>query len=399
LAGQTQGQIAGLDTQLNQESNSGTSLAGVTGSSLGTTPAPFTDTQLNAYNQWLADGHTPDDAGTLSDTSLFSGFDNLPTSSTLTFNGDGQSVMDPNATDPAASPPVTLSAITAAPDPILQHMLQGQGGLVGNGYGGSLADQNSASVGSGIDGPSMAAVGALGWTNANITGGDKDWSIGAVKSAANFLPNLANGAVDLVKNLAVWELHHDKVIQSLMPEAANNAADALSQTQSLKIPTLSYSNGVQGIAGALTTTGLAAGTIVAPGIGEEEIAIGGFARLSGRAVDGVSNSADGLLANPQNIANAPRLSQQLTLQSAESSFNADGTLTQDAIDNSSLIMSPNNLSNPAIPSGYGKYSTQTFQSPYGNFQTHFYMNADTGDVYYGLDYKSVFNSMSGVSRR
>jgi hypothetical protein len=105
------------------------------------------------------------------------------------------------------------------------------------------------------------------------------------------------------------------------------------------------------------------------------------------------------LANPQNIANGPRLSQQLTLESAGSSFNADGTLTQDAINNSQLIYGPEDLSNPAIPDGYGKYTTQTFQSPYGNFQTHFYMNAETGDVYYGLDYKSVFNNMSGVPRQ
>ena len=102
------------------------------------------------------------------------------------------------------------------------------------------------------------------------------------------------------------------------------------------------------------------------------------------------------LSNPQNIANGPRLSQQLTMQSAESSFNVDGTLTQEAIDNSRMTHAPGSLSNPAIPDGYGKYTTETFQSPYGNFQTHFYMNPDTGDVYYGLDYKSVFNNMSGV---
>jgi hypothetical protein len=109
-----------------------------------------------------------------------------------------------------------------------------------------------------------------------------------------------------------------------------------------------------------------------------------------------NTTADSFLTNPQNIANAPRLSQQLTSESATSSFNTDGTLTQQAINDSRLIIGPEDLSNPAIPAGYGKYSTQTFQSTYGNFQTHFYMNAGTGDVYYGLDYKSVFNIMSGV---
>jgi hypothetical protein len=38
-----------------------------------------------------------------------------------------------------------------------------------------------------------------------------------------------------------------------------------------------------------------------------------------------------------------------------------------------------------------KYSTQTFQSPAGPFQVHFYRNAVTGAVNYEYDYKVVFN--------
>lgn len=126
-------------------------------------------------------------------------------------------------------------------------------------------------------------------------------------------------------------------------------------------------------------------------------ALGGA--LSACRVPAALGGADGFLGNPQSIANASRLYRQLTLQSAKSSFGVDGGLTQEAIDNSRLIIPPEELSNPAIPDGYGKYSTRTFQSPYGDFQTHFYMNAETGDVYYGLDYKSVFNSMSGTPSR
>ena len=98
-----------------------------------------------------------------------------------------------------------------------------------------------------------------------------------------------------------------------------------------------------------------------------------------------------------NIANGPRLANQLTLESANSSFTVAGTLTQNAINNATAIknLGPGQLSNPAIPSGFGKYTTETFQSPAGNFQTHFYMNPTTNEVFYGLDYKTIFNSMSG----
>ncbi len=56
------------------------------------------------------------------------------------------------------------------------------------------------------------------------------------------------------------------------------------------------------------------------------------------------------------------------------------------------------MGNPAIPEGFGKYTTSTYQSPAGNFQVHFYMNPTTGQVYYGLDYKAIFNNVSGVPK-
>ena len=101
-----------------------------------------------------------------------------------------------------------------------------------------------------------------------------------------------------------------------------------------------------------------------------------------------------------NVANAPRLGNQLINESARSPFTAAGTLTRDALASAQPVrnLGPGQLNNPAIPSGFGKYTTETFQSPAGNFQTHFYMNPATKDVFYGLDYKTIFNSMSGVGR-
>ena len=101
-----------------------------------------------------------------------------------------------------------------------------------------------------------------------------------------------------------------------------------------------------------------------------------------------------------NIANASKLAEQLTAQSARSPFTAAGTLTQDAINNSQVIrgLEAGRLSNPAIPSGFGKYTTDTFRSPAGDFQMHFYQNPTTGEAFYWLDYKAIFNSMSGVPR-
>lgn len=89
------------------------------------------------------------------------------------------------------------------------------------------------------------------------------------------------------------------------------------------------------------------------------------------------------------------------MQSAKSPFTAAGTLTQDAINNAKVIrgLEPGRLNNPAIPPGFGKYTTDTFKSPAGDFQMHFYMNPTTNEVFYGLDYKAIFNSMSGVPKK
>ncbi|MBE0367049.1 hypothetical protein PAUR_a0346 [Pseudoalteromonas aurantia 208] len=101
------------------------------------------------------------------------------------------------------------------------------------------------------------------------------------------------------------------------------------------------------------------------------------------------------LREADNIANGPKLWKQLTNDSARSSFNSSGSLTEGAIKNSSKIIDSSQINNTAIPKGFSKYTTETFQSPSGNFQTHFYKNDKTGEVFYGRDYKVIFNSKSG----
>ncbi len=70
-------------------------------------------------------------------------------------------------------------------------------------------------------------------------------------------------------------------------------------------------------------------------------------------------------------------------------FNHDGTLTNEAIKNSRIIIKAKDLGNPRIPSGYGKYTTKHYDTPSGKADTHFYMNEE-GKIHYDLDYKSNF---------
>ncbi|KKB60838.1 hypothetical protein WM40_26870, partial [Robbsia andropogonis] len=124
------------------------------------------------------------------------------------------------------------------------------------------------------------------------------------------------------------------------------------------------------------------------------------AKVGGAASGGsvATNSGAAGAGSAQNIATASQLAQQLQLESANSPFTVSGTLTHEAIDSSTQIFPPGSMGNPAIPEGFGKYTTSTYQSPAGNFQVHYYMNPTTGQVYYGLDYKAIFNNMSGVPK-
>ncbi|WP_381554275.1 putative T7SS-secreted protein [Streptomyces eurythermus] len=99
-------------------------------------------------------------------------------------------------------------------------------------------------------------------------------------------------------------------------------------------------------------------------------------------------------------ADGEKLADKLRQESANSLFTEKGLLTPEAIAESRLAMPARKLNNPILPelmtadgsnlSDWGKYSTVTHSSPYGDFQVHFYYNPKTGRIL-NWDYKVVMN--------
>lgn len=133
-----------------------------------------------------------------------------------------------------------------------------------------------------------------------------------------------------------------------------------------------------GSSGSTEIGGIKVFTVGAPGFG-------------GAANGKLSNTSKGAV----NVANSSKLTNQLKLESANALFNKNGSLTQEAIKNSTKIIDSSQIKNSNIPKGFSKYSTKSAHSPSGNFQAHFYRNDKTGEVFYGQDFKSIFNSKSG----
>jgi hypothetical protein len=83
-------------------------------------------------------------------------------------------------------------------------------------------------------------------------------------------------------------------------------------------------------------------------------------------------------------------------------FTPGGDLTSEAIGESRLIIRRSDLGNQQLRShltsdgsdiaDWGKYTTRTHQSPYGNFQVNHYYNSATGNVAYDYDYKVVMSA-------
>ncbi len=125
-------------------------------------------------------------------------------------------------------------------------------------------------------------------------------------------------------------------------------------------------------------------------------------KLAATPIAGASRLARGAARlkrlTSDNAATKAPLKRQLTLEEANSAFRSDGKLKGRTIAGSKQIIAPEKIANKAVPTEYGKSTTQTFQSPYGDFQVHFYRNPATGDVYYDLDYKTVFNDRSRRKR-
>jgi RHS repeat-associated protein len=108
----------------------------------------------------------------------------------------------------------------------------------------------------------------------------------------------------------------------------------------------------------------------------------------------VAGAAQSALAGP---ALARQLQYEIAHEAASSAFTAEGFLTEETLAGSSEIIAPGEIGNANVPAGFSKYTTKSFPSPSGKFQVHFYMNKATRELFYGLDYKSVFNKQ-GVGR-
>ncbi len=114
---------------------------------------------------------------------------------------------------------------------------------------------------------------------------------------------------------------------------------------------------------------------------------GGTTIATGKVVEKVSRGGSDAA---KNAVNAVRLNSQLTYLEASSVFTESGTLHPDVIRNSESIILGNKLGNPRVIqaltadgssiNSWAKMSTQTFRSPIGNFQVHFYQNLDNGIV-------------------
>lgn len=102
-----------------------------------------------------------------------------------------------------------------------------------------------------------------------------------------------------------------------------------------------------------------------------------------------------------NHVNGLRLQRSLSVKEAESIFTEPGYLKPEIISKSDVIIPGQDFSNPKLIqeltrsggdiSDWGKYATKSIPSPSGSFQMHFYRNSMTGEVYYGRDYKAVFD--------
>ena len=103
-----------------------------------------------------------------------------------------------------------------------------------------------------------------------------------------------------------------------------------------------------------------------------------------------------------NIKEVEGLKKQLSFKEAEAIFNKNGTLKAEVIEKSKQIIKGEQLNNKKLLSelekqggnlkDWGKYETQSFKSPAGEFKMHFYHNPKLNKTYYDMDYKAVYNN-------
>lgn len=100
-----------------------------------------------------------------------------------------------------------------------------------------------------------------------------------------------------------------------------------------------------------------------------------------------------------NPINGLRLQRQLALEEISTMFKPNGELSKAAIEGSTRLWLPLNNSylkqilsdRPGNLSDWGKYQTVPIHTPGGLARMHFYHNPMTGDVYYGIDFKTIFD--------
>lgn len=98
---------------------------------------------------------------------------------------------------------------------------------------------------------------------------------------------------------------------------------------------------------------------------------------------------------------AVKLKKSLAFKEANSIFEKSGHLKNQVVSSSRLIVEGGDLRNKSLVrelikkggniEDWAKYETKSHSSPSGAFKVHFYKNRSTGALYYGKDYKSVFN--------
>ncbi|MBD3362702.1 hypothetical protein GF362_03215 [Candidatus Dojkabacteria bacterium] len=102
----------------------------------------------------------------------------------------------------------------------------------------------------------------------------------------------------------------------------------------------------------------------------------------------------------QDVVQYEMYKEQLKSQQAATVFTQNGELKPNVISNSHSIIDGKDLKNPSVIKeltkdgskidSWEKMSTDSYPSPSGDFQVHYYQNKDTGKIYYNIDYKAKF---------
>jgi YD repeat-containing protein len=207
--------------------------------------------------------------------------------------------------------------------------------------------------------------------------------VDAFNDTSGRLVNTVVHPVDTV-SAALAEMKHDAAI------AMNPNASAWDIAKGNALLTLDIAEGLAMASGAGALAGAAVREVAAVG--------GGIARGSARFMRNVGFFGRAG-SDAVNHINGLRLQQQLAQEELSSLFKSPSELTQAAIDNSRqipLIKFKNTqlkeiLEKRGNLADWGKYETTPAHTDHGLARMHFYRNAITNEIYYGHDFKAVFD--------